>query len=61
MPPQIDKSEPFGQNENIDQSLVDQNTNIIQTQNYLLILLYIQWVSWRESFISFNSKKSTFI
>jgi hypothetical protein len=55
MPPQIDKSEPFGQNENIDQSLVDQNTNIIQTQNYLLILLYIQWVSWRQSFISFNS------
>jgi len=51
MPPQVDKTVLSNENENIEQSLPDYNKDVFDTQKYLFILLFIQWVSSKESSI----------
>ncbi|CAF2377605.1 unnamed protein product [Rotaria sp. Silwood2] len=42
MPPQTEKTMPLDEYEKIDQSLSDENQNIVRIKKYLLILLLIQ-------------------
>jgi len=62
MPPQIDKTKPLDGNENIEESVPsDHNQNVFNIQKYLLILIFIQWVSSNESFIVIFQKKNQYL
>jgi hypothetical protein len=62
MPPQIDKvAIPLDENEKIEQSLSsDNNQNVFNIEKYLLILLFIQWVSSKESSLIIFRKNQYF-
>ncbi len=63
MPPQIDKTAiPLDENEKIEQSLSsDNNQNVFNIEKYLLILLFIQWVSSKESSLIIFRKNQYFV
>jgi len=63
MPPQIDKvAIPLDENEKIEQSLSsDNNQNVFNIEKYLLILLFIQWVSSKESSLIIFRKNQYFV